>query len=41
MGNGGYDVQNYDADLRLSEDLRSVQGSVVIEAVATPASKTS
>jgi hypothetical protein len=35
MGNGGYDVQDYAASLRLSTDFIVEEGSVTIEAVAT------
>jgi aminopeptidase N len=35
MGNGGYDVQDYDVSLRVAENMRDIQGSVIIEAVAT------
>ena len=35
MGNGGYDVQDYDVALSFGENLNTVRGSVTIEAVAT------
>jgi aminopeptidase N len=35
MGNGGYDVQDYDASLRMTTDFNIEEGSVTIEAVAT------
>ena len=35
MGNGGYDVQDYDVALSFGENLSTVRGSVTIAAVAT------
>ena len=35
MGNGGYDVRDYDVALSFGESLSTVRGSVTIEAVAT------